>query len=578
MSENTRLAQTRGARYDGNDGKDVRDGADCASSQASDDEPRSKCFPIELFDWLPWSIQMMIPRAWMKVQSPAHGVLMLGVILGFGLLIESIYWWYPSGCSSPYCSNQILTITFVSCCVIYFLESIKQYDEDLMLKQKEIMQAKKELERSYEDTTEELDACLIRALESSAGLAEQGFEAKRRNFTRFLGRIRNTLEDFDGVAASKLAYELGNFILLWLKVFGECTIDPINKPKRVFEEQDLKAIRSPLEVAQTVMETLKKSEVRFISEQSQIDKEEVGVCKDLYKGMRNAHSKVGHFLRGRGGKEREQEEQLFLDLEGGLTTDDDHVSGDTGWIYFNIGQFGYESNPDSKNGYPIKFNMCCFTVVLLSPEHIQLLFSMLLGAVLLKLELVGSLFGGVTWHPRPHIVAELLMCMLCIAFVLHEFAEIDAVQQLETQLRELEDAQERLDGRRKKMLAFYDSTQQLTELWLHHTMPLFEVFSQLHSHLEDADAPEMQRCLSVINSNVKKLGDALPPLRFYKGGCHLAGEQKKYLGDQIMSLATISDLDAILKQIPEVIEKLATEAKKLQDEIDKGTGEQPVSG
>merc|ERR1740117_348602 len=116
------------------------------------------------------------------------------------------------------------------------MKIIAQYDDRLVSKQQHAKEERAKLTQSYNELIANMDGLLTKSAESSAGLAERSFESKRRDFQRFLERAKSRYSQlFTGNKGEndKLVDNFRRFVLNWLRVFEECSIDPIQCPKRV---------------------------------------------------------------------------------------------------------------------------------------------------------------------------------------------------------------------------------------------------------------------------------------------------------------------------------------------------------
>merc|ERR1740138_896596 len=84
--------------------------------------------------------------------------------------------------------------------------------------------------------------------------------------------------------------------------------------------------------------------------------------------------------------------------------------------------------------FPAGIRLGCVSIFLLSAEHVQLMIAFVLGFYILYLEAV------LVHEIDKTIFVSVIVSMVVVAFVLYEFVEIDSVQQLEKQLRDLEAA------------------------------------------------------------------------------------------------------------------------------------------
>jgi hypothetical protein len=70
-----------------------------------------------------------------------------------------------------------------------------------------------------------------------------------------------------------LTKEFRRFVTNWLKVFEECSIDPVEHPKLVVSQDDerYQALGTIPEICDYILERLKVTEVRFVSVQREKD-------------------------------------------------------------------------------------------------------------------------------------------------------------------------------------------------------------------------------------------------------------------------------------------------------------------
>merc|ERR1711918_214412 len=89
-----------------------------------------------------------------------------------------------------------------------------------------------------------------------------------------------------------------------------------------------------------------------------------------------------------------------------------------------------------------------------------------------------------------------------LVVMLIHFEELDVIQQLEREVRQLEKSAAHVEAQWEKMREFWSNAQQLTELWLYRTVPRLDLYKELHSQLEDAST-------EVLIPNITKANDVL---------------------------------------------------------------------
>merc|ERR1711970_245937 len=100
--------------------------------------------------------------------------------------------------------------------------------------------------------------------------------------------------------------------------------------------------------------------------------------------------------------------------------------------------------------------------------------------------------------------------------MLLHFEEVDIIQQLEREVRDMEAKVAGVDKQRKKMRDFWNNAQQLTELWLYRTVPRLDLFKELHSQLEDVPKEDLLVNLSGANQHLEDLERNLGELEHWR--------------------------------------------------------------
>mmetsp|Transcript_46942 Transcript_46942/g.147229 ORF Transcript_46942/g.147229 Transcript_46942/m.147229 type:complete len:410 (+) Transcript_46942:187-1416(+) len=304
------------------------------------DNQASSWFPFEPFAWLPLPVKALIPRTWQKIQDKTHFILVFGAIACTLLVVRMLVALINSGCVDLNCVEEVLTILFIVPCTTYNIRIIGQYDDRLVSKQQDIKEQKASLTRSYNDLLSDMDGLLSKSAESSAGLAERSFESKRRDFQRFLERVKGKHSSLYSGAqgdSDKLLKQFRRFCVNWLRVFEECSIDPLECPKRVIKEEELNRCTSILDIADLCLERLRVTEVRFISIQRDQDAQ-------MLRKNRNEIKRLSRALPGVGGAGRPVPE-----VPGRRTS----TQGRGSWLHLGFGHgFGVHSGGTGEEPYP----------------------------------------------------------------------------------------------------------------------------------------------------------------------------------------------------------------------------------
>lgn len=560
--------------------------------------PRSACCPFALCSCCPPVVRSMIPGTLQKIQDWTHMALILGFVGSAVLTCKVLAQLLGQRkCTTLWCVEEVLVLMTLPA-GFYIIKMIGTYDEEIQEKERHIAMKKKELSMAYDSLIASMDDLLGKAAESSATMAERSFESKRRDFQRFLERAEakySTIVATQGDTEMMLQ-QFRAFVQRWLAVFEECSVDPIHRPKRVVTDAELYRCRNIGQVASLTLERLKATEVRFIS--SQRDKD----AKEL-KGFRRHVGTLGsHSVPTQAALPASQPLEIELAVQS-------RPDAKTATLSYGSGSEGEGSDTDSFSGRPKSWERkpqapqersylpcdwlqvgifgcdcpgCCqrkpegfertrrvfqcilCQVVILSRSHVMLMFGFCWTILIIGFEMLPIL------DTKPDIPMALvaLSYWLCISVLLVRFEQIDVIQRLEREVNELAAESQRIEARKEQMVKFWNDMQQLTDLWLHRTVPRLDLLKEVQGHLEDAPVEDVLALMAGANTRLKDLENALPEIGLWRGDNELLHEErKKQFAERVERLCHEETLPKILHGINKVIEDriLAVEAGAAPD-------------
>merc|ERR550525_2080777 len=130
-------------------------------------------------------------------------------------------------------------------------------------------------------------------------------------------------------------------------------------------------------------------------------------------------------------------------------------------------------------------------------------------------------------------IIEVLVAEICLLVMLYRFEEIDIIQQLEREVKELAKQNRQVEQQREKMHEFWSNTQQLTELWLYRTVPRLDLYKELHSQLEDQSSDDLLTSISSTNRMLEELDHRIGALEAWRNDGALKSDDKKQFGKAI---------------------------------------------
>mmetsp|Transcript_3681 Transcript_3681/g.7999 ORF Transcript_3681/g.7999 Transcript_3681/m.7999 type:complete len:632 (+) Transcript_3681:1-1896(+) len=552
----------------------VRGESAAAPIPEEDEGNQSRFFPLKPFVWLPPEVQVLIPKVLRELQSLPHLVLVFGTGVGFWLVAHSLLQYSREGCRLRYCQMLWITLIFVTGHWFYFARLIMQYDENLSRKQRNIISATKTLHDKYLELTAELSMTVGQSMDTQASLAERSFESKRRDFLNFLKRLSSRLNSKGGGLggtheADELLSQFRRFARHWLSIFSECTIAPVTGPLCVVAPDDLSQCKSVGEVASLLSERLVKTEVKFITRQREQDLEELSAAERAWRTMSQVHQQTLDTLKdaitwtisgSRQYSEAGNGHSPSSDMEVGLKRG---TGKHRRWVHFSAKQgcrFGV-TLPKAQSGadyfwfFPLQVHFSCLTIVIMGQEHFYLLLSFVLALPLLYLE------AFVVEESKAKYEAAIIACFLCIGFALYDFVDIDVVKAMDLQLKEIEAERVRMEPIRERMLSFWNSTQQLADLWLHRTVPRLELMKFFHDEIEDAPLEQLTVLLTDINNKMQVLEASLPPLPLWCSEDVMRAEEKRSIGGALAELARAKNLQEAMKAVPVTARAVAEQSQ-----------------
>lgn len=542
---------------------------------------RSACCPCDLCPCCPPPVRGCIPGTLRKVQDWTHFALIIGMIGSFMIVVKTLYQLcYVRQCTIHYCPTEILGGLTLPC-GCYIMSMLGSYDERIQEKERQIVERRKELHASYDSLITSMDDLLEKAAESSATMAERSFESKRRDFQRFLERAESRYSQMVGTAVDTemMVEQFRRFVQRWLVVFEECSVDPIARPKRVVTEDRLDRCTTIGEIARVTLEGLKLTEVRFISSQRDKDQKELKGFRRYRKAMDSGAPAsplqelelMPYSARSGGDSTPSFVSDEGSDIEVAESSRSKKSSGRSvqllpcTWLQCACGKYDCKLCHSAVPGqhFPRKTECCCFQLVLISFNQVMLMAGFVCALVIVALEVLPWGHDQVLAEAVPVLEhdPDLIMGIagafyaICLVVLLIRFEQIDIVQRLEREVNQLTEENQKMKDRKDQMSKFWSEMQELTDLWVHRTVPRLDLLKEIQGHLEDAPTHDVLALMAGANTRLEDLENHLPQLRLWRGSGELSEEQKKIFAQRIEKLCREEQLPKILHGIHKVIEE-----------------------
>jgi len=406
---------------------------------------------------------------------------------------------------------------------------------------------------AYMNTVDDMTEVLDNAAEVNSGFAERTFEAKRRDFVRFLSRWQDKFGSAgmasESMEVQELYKQLKRFILNWFDAFEECSIDPLNAPNRPVSKEELERCTTFGELCMLCIERLKSAEVRFITVNLERDKGLIEKNKTNLKAITFAGDKIGETFAQPKSKKKSPNPWVVMTKAAGKGVG--YITG-MSWCVCGCkhrGDYRLEAGLEDDEGYPCLVPFGCGIMVVLSREHIILMSGFCFGWVIFGLEL---------WHvgTKKRMLALVSVCQFCLLLTLIRFEKIDILQRLARETRNIRKEKEELQERHRFMKAFWKKAQQQSDLWLHRTVPRLDLLAEVHTKLEDMDSRFALEGMTIANSKLELLHSSLGPLEYWFTDGQLTEEQKKQFDQHIANICLEQQFPALMVQLDRLNETM----------------------
>merc|ERR1711879_633279 len=140
------------------------------------------------------------------------------------------------------------------------------------------------------------------------------------------------------------------------------------------------------------------------------------------------------------------------------------------WLTLGKGGSG-QSLEVQADGFPREVYCGCCSFILLSQEHLALILGMLVGLIVFILEIFMNDGGSISFI----VLLFTFLVESSILLLLARFEEVDAIQTLEREVRQLKDQTDKVQQQSEQMKKFWEEVQHITDIWLFRTVPRLDL-------------------------------------------------------------------------------------------------------
>lgn len=206
-----------------------------------------------------------LPTSWTKIQDWLHLVLVLGILASLLCLLQLI--WeigFNSGdCNSPFCAKQLISGLFVLPSTVYFIQTIRCYDEQLLEKKQRHQEEVQNLIDNINEQVAEMNELCRKVTGNANDFAVGRFNDKSEHFRRFLRGIKAHYKDL--YITDELLEELRQFVLNWFSIFAGVLLASNSQVNPMLNglEAELKRCTTAEGVCDVAMKRLANSKLVF---------------------------------------------------------------------------------------------------------------------------------------------------------------------------------------------------------------------------------------------------------------------------------------------------------------------------
>jgi hypothetical protein len=246
----------------------------------------------------------------------------------------------------------------------------------------------------------------------------------------------------------------------------------------------------------------------------------------------------------------------------------DQLEQDDEWLSCGAKGCSLKRDSNSPDGYPQIIGMGCFRVKVLSKEHILLIMNFMYSPI-------AAVLACLLVPPHPLVPLCHLLTMSCAFMVLRSFQDLDLVQQLERECKTLENRNREVEEEKQRMNDFWKQVQELTDLWLHRTVPRLELMKEVHNHLEDSQEEDIIPKLAAANGSLENLEDSIGALSSWRGDETISEKGKQTFGIFVQECYKEPDFNALVGKVNLLSAQKLPELKDMETNwtsSDKGSG------
>ncbi|CAE7759891.1 KCNH6 [Symbiodinium sp. KB8] len=429
-----------------------------------------------------------------QVNDVTQVSLLLAASVGIILAIRDAVGTYQHGCIvhqrygfRTFCVVELLDSLFLLPCTFQLICLTVNYDDRVQSRLQEAKQEKEQLSAAYHRCIQEMDEKLRAVSESNILLAERSFADRKRDFAAFLGQLIVWCPRVPAHQQELLRHELCSFVDLWLRVYGEASIDPDKRlqfdcsvlGKCKTAEELLRAAQNITQSAGTMVGDSYESHMRTLN------------------ALKDSEPPAAHGRR----------EQIRRSLR-----EPTYVTRRSSWWHCLPGRCYFDRAASEDR--LVDLSCCICRLQLLSADHALLLLALLVGIVLIAVTALFPLLStDRTWRKVGVDflldAAPVAIYVVCLAMLLARIERISALIAMRREVYQAQEMQIFAGAVKDDLLSHWAAVSDITDLWCNRTLPRLELLKELHCQLSSSSPEQLATSLRDLNGRLCKLEDAV---------------------------------------------------------------------
>lgn len=441
---------------------------------------------------------------------------MLAILVGFALTVRDVVLVYERGCMTgvagnrryrSFCAVEILDTVFLLPCTVHLACLIGTYGDRCQHLARAAAQRK--LAQAYNTMVEEMDVQLQRACDSNVFLAERAFSDKRRDFLHFCEGALNTCGQVPEDDRQELVNTLRELIRLWLQTYSEASIDPAGRPLNLDPDNALGEcmnLEDLIKTSQKLVSNTVVATARF--------RQDLQAMSRIRDATSDPESRTSVASAASGA--RVSLEVGVRELRKTLRLSHRHSSTEQcfTWLRCCSGPWRCRCGSTDPEDTECEISCFCCGVTLLSKDHALMMIALFAGCALIVVHSHFLLWDPeLTWDKSYHDavidILPLIVYVLCLLFLLTKVEGISTLLLLKQHIQQIVNAQKKIEAMRESLVTYWLEVTDLTEFWLHRTMPRLDLMKEMHCQLLLCKPEKLKDGMEELSEQLKWLEQAI---------------------------------------------------------------------